>query len=110
MFLPFLDNLRLHRVPASLREFLDFLAVVKRGVAIYDIDAFYLLARTTLVKDERHLDRFDQAFAASFSGLEQIDIDQMVQATGIPRGLAAQAGRKNPVARRNGRYPRGRQF
>jgi uncharacterized protein with von Willebrand factor type A (vWA) domain len=34
----------------------------------YDVDGFYYLARTAMVKDERHLDRFDRAFAHAFGG------------------------------------------
>jgi uncharacterized protein with von Willebrand factor type A (vWA) domain len=66
MFLPFFKNLRAARVPVSLREFLAFLEGMKAGLATYDVDAFYFLARTTMVKDERHIDRFDQAFTAAW--------------------------------------------
>jgi uncharacterized protein with von Willebrand factor type A (vWA) domain len=38
-----------------------------------------------MVKDERHLDRFDQAFAHTFSGLEAISFDDVLDATEIPR-------------------------
>ena len=79
MFLPFFDNLRRAKVQVSLREFLSFLEGMKAGLATYDIDAFYYLARTAMVKDERHLDRFDQAFAATFKGLETINFDQFVE-------------------------------
>ena len=72
MFLPFFDNLRNAGVPVSLREFLAFLEGMKKGLATYDIDAFYYLGCAIMVKDERHLDRFDRAFAATFSGLEAI--------------------------------------
>ena len=51
MFLPFFDNLRKAGVPVSLREFLGFLEGMKAGLATYDIDAFYFLARTTMVKE-----------------------------------------------------------
>ena len=84
MFLPFFDNLRAARVPVSLREFLSFLEGVKSGLATYDIDAFYYLARVIMVKDERHIDRFDQAFAATFEGLEAITFDDMVKAVDLP--------------------------
>jgi uncharacterized protein len=36
------------------------------------MDDFYYLARTALVKDERHFDKFDRAFAAYFKGVEMI--------------------------------------
>ncbi len=84
MFLPFFDELRRHRVPASLREFLDFLGVLGTGLVTYDVDGFYYVARTALVKDERHMDRFDRAFAAAFSGVEAIPEEAVVEAMDLP--------------------------
>jgi uncharacterized protein with von Willebrand factor type A (vWA) domain len=78
MFVPFFENLRQARVPVSLREYLTFLEGMKRGIATYDVDAFYYLARTIMVKDERNLDKFDQAFAATFQGLEAISFDDVL--------------------------------
>ena len=52
MFLPFFEALRKHAVPVSLREFLSFLDAMRAGLATYDVEAFYYLARLTLVKDE----------------------------------------------------------
>ena len=40
---------------------------MKKGVAGYDVEHFYYLARSTLVKDERFLDRFDLGAVAVFS-------------------------------------------
>ena len=57
-------------VPASITEYLALLGAVKAGVADYSVDDFYYLSRATLVKDERHLDRFDQVFGQVFRGLE----------------------------------------
>ena len=85
MFLPFFENLRNTGVPVSLREYLGFLEVLNTGLATYDIDTFYLLGRTIMVKDERHLDRYDRAFSASFSGLEKISTDEVLNAVDIPR-------------------------
>ncbi|CAM4267342.1 vWA domain-containing protein [Palleronia rufa] len=84
MFLPFFEELRRHRVPTSLREFLDFLAALRAGLVTYDVDAFYHVARTALVKDERHIDRFDQAFAAAFRGVEAIPDAAVVEAMDLP--------------------------
>ncbi|TYB88066.1 VWA domain-containing protein [Oceaniovalibus sp. ACAM 378] len=84
MFLPFFDQLRTHRVPVSLREFLAFLEALKAGLAMYDADGFYYLARAIMVKDERHIDRFDRAFAASFQGLEEITPEQVAKALDLP--------------------------
>ena len=85
MFLPFFEALRNSGVPVSLREFLAFLEGLAAGLATYDIDGFYYLARTAMVKDERHLDRFDRAFAASFRGLEAITPEQVIEAVDLPR-------------------------
>jgi hypothetical protein len=85
MFLPFFETLRKTGVPVSLREFLAFLEGVQAGLVTYDIDGFYHLARTAMVKDERHLDRFDRAFAASFSGLETISVQTVLEALDLPR-------------------------
>ena len=85
MFLPFFDNLRNAGIPVSLREFLAFLEGMKKGLATYDIEAFYFLARTIMVKDERHLDKFDRAFAATFSGLDAIPPQAVMDAVDIPQ-------------------------
>src|ERR1700687_501082 len=70
MFISFFFELRAAKVPASLREFLTLLEAMRLGVARFDIDEFYFLARTALVKDERHLDRFDRVFGQCFKGIE----------------------------------------
>ena len=85
MFLPFFDSLRKGGVPVSLREFLTFLKAMDAGIATYDIDAFYFLARTCMVKDERNIDKFDRAFAAAFEGLEGISSDAVLEAVDIPQ-------------------------
>ena len=85
MFLPFFENLRDHRVPVSLREFLAFLEAMKAGLVTYDIEGFYYLARTAMVKDERNLDKFDRAFSQTFEGLEAISSDEMLEAVDIPQ-------------------------
>lgn len=85
MFRPFLDSLRRHGVPASLREYLDLLAAVQAGLSDWSVDSFYLLARVTLVKDESQIDRFDRAFSESFSGLDAIPLEALVSETTIPR-------------------------
>ncbi|MDF1873374.1 VWA domain-containing protein [Vannielia sp.] len=84
MFLPFFQSLRSTGVPVSLREHLAFLDAVAAGLATYDIEAFYYLARTTLVKDERHLDRFDRAFTTAFQGLDSISLDEVLEALDLP--------------------------
>lgn len=84
MFLPFFENLRKSGIPVSLREYLTFLEGMKQGLATYDVEAFYYLARISMVKDERNIDKFDRAFATTFKGLEQISLDQVLEAVDIP--------------------------
>ena len=84
MFLPFFESLRNHGVPVTLREFLAFLEGLAKNLTTYDVEAVYYLARTVMVKDERNLDKFDRAFAASFSGLDQITAEQVLEAVDIP--------------------------
>lgn len=95
MFLPFFDNLRSGGVPVSLREYLSFLEGMKRGLVTYDIDGFYYLARAIMVKDERNLDKFDRAFAATFQGLEAITMDQVMEAVDIPADWLAKMAEKH---------------
>ncbi|NRB16786.1 MAG: VWA domain-containing protein [Rhodobacteraceae bacterium] len=84
MFQPFFENLRNASVPVSLREYLSFLECLKAGLATYDVEAFYFLARASMVKDERNIDKFDRAFAATFKGLEAIPAQAVMDAVDIP--------------------------
>ena len=84
MFVPFFETLRQAQVPVSLREYLTFLEAMRAGLATYDVEGFYYLARSAMVKDERHLDRFDRAFATAFRGLEQISFEQVLEAVELP--------------------------
>ncbi len=84
MFLPFFEALRKAGVPASPREFLTFLGALDAGLATYDIDGFYYLARATLVKNEAHLDRFDRAFAETFKGVESIPAETVLDVLELP--------------------------
>ncbi|MDE4096068.1 VWA domain-containing protein [Phaeobacter gallaeciensis] len=84
MFQPFFENLRQASVPVSLREYLTFLEGMKKGLVTYDLDAFYYLARAAMVKDERNIDKFDRAFAATFEGLEALPASAVLDAVDIP--------------------------
>ena len=70
MFAPFLLGLRAAGLPVSVTEYLALMGAMRAGVADYSVEDFYYLARSVLVKDERHLDRFDRVFAEAFKGLE----------------------------------------
>ena len=86
MLIDFFYTLRSAKLPVSVKEYLTLMEALQKGVvgpnvpepasgeeaAGYAIDDFYFLSRTTLVKDEKHYDKFDRAFAAYFKGVEQI--------------------------------------
>jgi uncharacterized protein with von Willebrand factor type A (vWA) domain len=71
MFATFILALRQAGLPVSITEYLTLLSAMKARVVGYDLDDFYYLSRATLVKDERHLDRFDRIFGEVFKGLER---------------------------------------
>jgi uncharacterized protein len=72
MFIPFFLSLKQAGVPVTLKEFLTLLSGMEDGLADYDVEAFYYLARTALVKDERFIDRFDRTFSEYFRGVEAV--------------------------------------
>ena len=70
MFVEFFLALKEARIPVTLREFLVLLEAMERKVVSFNVDDFYFLSRSCLVKDERNLDKFDQVFGSCFEGLE----------------------------------------
>ena len=72
MLIDFFLHLKAKKLPVSTREFLTLLEALKEHVAGNSIDDFYFLARTCLVKDETHYDKFDRAFGEYFKGVTQI--------------------------------------
>tara|TARA_A100001037_G_scaffold143548_1_gene129948 strand:- start:4041 stop:5222 length:1182 start_codon:yes stop_codon:yes gene_type:complete len=72
MLINFFLTLRKYKVPVSIRELMDVLAALQGKLVYANIDDFYLLSRTCMVKDEKHYDKFDRAFAAYFKGLEDL--------------------------------------
>ena len=84
MFIPFFLELKAARVPVSLREYLTLLEGMEADLVTYDVEGFYYLARSTLVKDERHIDRFDQVFSHVFKGVEAVSGAGGVDVANIP--------------------------
>lgn len=77
MLIDFFFSVRKAGVPASLKEYLLLLEAMDAGIAYGNVDDFYHLARAALVKDEKHFDRFDLAFAAYFKGVAMIDAESL---------------------------------
>ncbi len=84
MFPRFFEALRTARVPVSMREYLTFLQALQAQVVLYDAEGFYFLARTALIKDERHIDRFDRVFATCFGGLAEITPEALLERLDLP--------------------------
>jgi len=85
MLIDFFYTLRSAKLPVSVKEYLTLLEALKAGVVgpnsgesdtsgegAYKIDDFYYLSRCVLVKDEKHYDKFDRAFATYFKGVEMV--------------------------------------
>jgi uncharacterized protein with von Willebrand factor type A (vWA) domain len=70
MLIDFFFALRSAGLRVSLTEFLSLLAALDARVAFMSAQEFYFLARTALIKDERHYDAYDRVFAAYFTGKE----------------------------------------
>ena len=70
MLIDFFYTLRDAKLPVSVNEYLTLVEALKERVIAPSLDEFYYLARITLVKDEQHFDRFDQAFGAYFRGVD----------------------------------------
>jgi hypothetical protein len=72
MLINFFLTLRKYKLPVTIRELVDLLRAMELRVVYANIDDFYLLSRTCLVKDEKNYDKFDRAFSAYFKGLEDL--------------------------------------
>jgi uncharacterized protein with von Willebrand factor type A (vWA) domain len=72
MLIDFFFTLKDARIPVSIKEFLVLLEAMQKNVIAPSLDDFYFLARTALVKDEAHYDKFDKAFGLYFKGIEAI--------------------------------------
>ncbi|QHQ35190.1 vWA domain-containing protein [Algicella marina] len=95
MFTRLFAEMRAGGLPVSLREYLSFLGALEAQVVLYDAEGFYYLARATLVKDERHLDRFDRAFATAFKGFESATAEDILNAVEIPEDWVRKLAEKH---------------
>jgi uncharacterized protein len=78
MLIDFFYTLRAAKLPVSVKEYLTLLEALQADVVgprtddAASLDDFYYLSRTALVKDEKHYDKFDRAFATYFKGVQSI--------------------------------------
>ena len=73
MFVTFFQELRSAGVRVTLREYLTLMEAMAQDLAARQVEHFYYLARVTLVKDERNLDKFDRVFGHVFRGLDLME-------------------------------------
>lgn len=84
MFLDFFFKLKNAKIPVSLNEFLNLLNALDNQIISYDVNAFYYLARTCLIKDEKLFDRFDLVFGEYFKSIERIELEDVMSSADIP--------------------------
>ena len=64
--------LRAGGLKPSITELLHLLSAMQNSLAEFNVENFYYLSRSIMIKDESLYDRFDQIFSAHFSGIEKI--------------------------------------
>ena len=85
MFLNFFIELRNVKVPVSLREYLSLLDCLDKNVISFKVENFYFLSRASLIKNEKHIDRFDLVFSKVFKGIEDISLEDLLNKVDIPK-------------------------
>ncbi len=84
MFLDFFLKLKNAKIPLSINEFLNLLNALDNQVISYDVNEFYYLTRTCLIKDEKLFDRFDLVFGEYFKSIERIELEDVMSSLDIP--------------------------
>ena len=85
MFLNFFIELRNVKVSVSLREYLSLLDCLDKNVISFKVENFYYLSRASLIKNEKHIDRFDLVFSKVFKGIEDISLEDLLNKVDIPK-------------------------
>jgi uncharacterized protein len=75
MFTTFFHALKRAGLPVTLKEYLTLLEGLDADLPGRRVEDFYYLSRACLIKDERHLDRFDRVFGQVFKGLAALPDD-----------------------------------
>ena len=70
MFVNFFYELKNANLPVSLNEYLTLMSALEGDLALKQMENFYYLSRSSLIKDERHFDKFDRVFSEVFKGLD----------------------------------------
>lgn len=70
MLVDFFYKLKSSQIPVSIKELLTLIDAMQAHLAFGSMEDFYHLSKMCLVKDEKHFDRFDQAFGEYYEGLK----------------------------------------
>ena len=63
MFLKLFQALKLSGIPVSIKEYLDMLNGLEKGICNRNsVDEFYHFSKISLIKDEKYFDKFDKVF------------------------------------------------
>lgn len=73
MLLNFFDSLRNQDLPVTFSELSDLITALEHKLVFADLEQFYYLSRTCMIKDEKNYDKFDRAFKAHFTELESLE-------------------------------------
>ncbi len=73
MFINFFFNLKSRGVPVSLHEWITLHHALVKNLNNCSLTHFYFIARSILVKNEIHYDRYDLAFLDTFKDIETTD-------------------------------------
>lgn len=73
MLINFFMALRNEHLPVSFIELFTLLECLKQNVIFANVDDFYYLSRTCMVKDEKNFDKFDKAFSRYFENVMALD-------------------------------------
>ncbi len=73
MLINLFNTVKSSGVPCSLRELLDLIAALDAKIVHADMNDFYFLSRSLLVKDEKYYDKFDKAFEVYFKGMNKLE-------------------------------------
>ncbi|MGB0523092.1 MAG: vWA domain-containing protein [Flammeovirgaceae bacterium] len=89
MFLDFFYELKKVGLPVTIGEYLDLLQGMDEGLANFNVDDFYYLSRTVLIKHEQHLDKFDVVFGNFFKGRNEAipDLSKEIPYAWLERNL-----------------------
>ena len=99
MLIDFFLNLKKSGIKTSLKELLDLINALNKGVIKPSMEDFYYLSRSIMDKDEKYFDRFDRAFSIFFelrevpglkknpSTSELIDWIKLLLSDDIPRDV-----------------------